>query len=104
MSNRTTLPLEVEQRRQKLVSELAAENGPDWLANYAPGSFGCHELLDRALLAAEMVEHTLVDHPACAQNPDWYALAEQAMDALHSLYQRVGAAHLADATDDNSQS
>ena len=61
---------------------------------YAPGSAGCHELLDRTAMLADMVESHLVEHPACAARPDWHALAESAAAALHRLYQEVGAAHL----------
>jgi hypothetical protein len=39
-------------------------------------------------------EPFIVSHPACVQNPEWYALARQAAEALHILYQKVGAAHL----------
>jgi len=86
---------EVEQQRQEAVNEMIAEHGPNWTEQFAPGTFGCHELLDRALLAAAMVEETVLSHPACAQNREWYALAEQAVAALNELYQRVGAEHLA---------
>jgi hypothetical protein len=85
-----------EQERRQLVDELNAEHGPNWAEQYKPGSFGCHELLDRTLLAAEMVEQHVLTHPACAQNRDWYALAEKATVALNELYQRVGAEHLSD--------
>jgi hypothetical protein len=72
---------------------------PEWLCskrteNYKPGTFGCHELLDRTLMAADLVERFVLSHPACAQNPAWYALAEQAASCLHELYQQIGAAHL----------
>lgn len=86
---------EVEQQRQEAVDDMVAEHGPNWAKEYVPGSFGCHELLDRTNLAAEAVERTVLDHPACARNPDWYALAHQAVTALNELYQRVGAEHLA---------
>ena len=36
------------------------------------------------------------DRPACLQNAEWYTLARQAANALHNLYQRVGAVHLED--------
>ena len=85
---------EVEQDRQQRMNELAAESGPDWAKQYAPGSFGCHELLDRTSLAADMVEEFVLSHPACVQNAEWFALAEQAAAALRELYQRVGAEHL----------
>jgi hypothetical protein len=87
---------DVEQQRQEAVAEL----GPDWVEQFAPGTFGCHELLDRTLLAAQTVEESVLAHPACAQNPAWYALAEQAVAALNQLYQQIGAADLADQSDE----
>lgn len=83
-----------EHERQQLVDEMIAEVGPNWSESYKPGSFGCHELLDRTSLAADMVEHFVLSHPACIQNRDWYALAEQAVAALCELYQRIGEQHL----------
>jgi hypothetical protein len=87
---------DTEAERQHRVAELVADYGPDWSEQYKPGSFGCHELLDRTSLAADLVERYVSDHPACVQNPDWFALAEQAAAALHELYQRIGAEHLDD--------
>jgi hypothetical protein len=87
-------PLEAEQDRQQRVNELIAENGPNWAEQSKPGSFGCHELLDRTSLAADMVEQFVLSHPACLQNAEWFVLAEQAAAALRELYQRVGAEHL----------
>ncbi len=85
---------EVEQDRQRLARELAAESGEDWGEGYRPGSAGCHELLDRTALMADMVERHVLAHPACVARPEWYLLAEQAASALHALYQQVGAEHL----------
>jgi hypothetical protein len=73
---------------------MVAERGPGWTEGYKPGSFGCHELLDRTSLIAAMVEQYVLRHPSCALNPEWYALAEQAATCLRDLYQRVGAEHL----------
>ena len=87
---------DTEHERQQLLDELAADHGPQWAVQYAPGSFGCHELLDRTALAADIVERYVRTHPACVQNQEWFALAEQAVAALQELYQRVGAAHLDD--------
>jgi hypothetical protein len=89
---------DVEQQRLDAINELIAEHGPNWAEQFAPGTFGCHELLDRAILAAEMVEQSVLSHPACAQNREWYALAERAVAALNDLYQAVGAEHLGDET------
>jgi hypothetical protein len=85
---------ELEQDRQQLLDEMAEENDPNWGKRFEPGSFGCHELLDRTAIAADHVERFVQTHPACALNPEWYALAEQAAAALRQLYQQIGAAHL----------
>jgi len=76
-----------EQLRNQQIEELVVESGPDWADRFKPGSFGCHELLDRSLIAAEFVEETVLTHPACIQNQEWYALANKATMALHELYQ-----------------
>ena len=86
---------EVEQDRQRKVRELSAESGAEWVADYQPGSAGCHELLDRAALVTDMLERHILAHPACIARPEWYGLAEQAAAALRELYQQVGAEHLA---------
>lgn len=90
---------EAEQERRERIDELADEHGPRWLDAFKPGSFGCHELLDRTLLVANLVEQSILSHPACVHDPEWFALARQASDALAELYQRVGAAHLAEEDD-----
>ena len=85
---------EIEQQRQQLAGELAAESGPAWADAYRPGSPGCHELLDRAALLADLLERHILTHPACVTRPEWYLLAERAAEALHALYQQVGAEHV----------
>jgi hypothetical protein len=95
------IPEEVEQDRAAQSAELAADSGKDWADEYKPGSFGCHELLDRTALLADMVEQQIQTHPACVANADWYLLANQAASALRELYQHIGAEHLgADAPND----
>jgi hypothetical protein len=94
MAARDRKSSEREEERRQLLKELSAEQGPDWAKQFKPGSFGCHELLDRTLLASGVVEEYVLTHPACAQNPEWYALADKAASALQDLYQRIGAAHL----------
>jgi hypothetical protein len=87
-------PHEVEQDRQRQERELAAESGEDWVEEYQPGSAGCHELLDRTALIADLLERHILAHPACIARSEWYLLAEQAAAALRELYQQVGAEHL----------
>lgn len=94
---------DIEHDRLRLVDEMVAEHGQDWGEQYKPGSFGCHELLDRTSLAAKAVEQDVMSHPACVQNPAWFALAKQAVSVLNDLYQRIGAEH-GSATGDNGQS
>ena len=85
---------EVEQDRQQQASELAADSGEDWADGYRPGTFGCHELLDRTAVLVDMLEQHVQTHPACVANAEWFLLAEQAATALRELYQQVGAEHL----------
>jgi hypothetical protein len=91
-----TKVLDTEQTRQQLIDEITADHGSHWTEKYYPGSFGCHELLDRTALVADTVEHYVLTHPACVQNQECFALAEQAVVALRELYQRIGAVHLDD--------
>jgi hypothetical protein len=79
---------------QEHLAEVAAEQEPGWEARNAPGSFGCHELLDRVSLLGDVVEGQILGHPACALRPEWYHLAARATEALRELYQRVGSEHL----------
>jgi hypothetical protein len=90
------MPVELfgEQERQRRLKEIQAEEPSDWAAQYSPGSFGCHELLDRTSLVAEIVERQILNHPACVQNKEWFALADRAVNALQELYQQVGSRHM----------
>jgi hypothetical protein len=101
MNKKVPSALNLEQKRQQRIDELV-DQGPHWTEQYKPGSFGCHELLDRTSLVADLVERHVLSHPACLQNQDWFALAEQAVTALRDLYQQVGAAHLEDKSNEAS--
>lgn len=85
---------EVEEMRRESIATLNAEEGPEWVDRYKPGTFGCHELLDRTSLLADAVAHQILSHPSCLSNREWYALADRAATALCELYQRIGAEHL----------
>jgi hypothetical protein len=88
--------LNTEQERQQLIDEFNADS-PDWAEHAKPGSFGCHELLDRTSMVGDMLEQYILTHPACVQNKAWYALAEQAVLALRELYQQIGTEHVDEA-------
>lgn len=94
MSIPSAKALDSEHDRQKLVEELVAGYGPHWADHYTPGTFGCHELLDRTCLAADLLEQSVLNHPACVRDPEWFALAVAATNTLRELYQRIGAEHL----------
>ena len=94
MSSETERLAEIEEDRQRQIEEMVAERGEQWVQEYSPGSFGCHELLDRTSLAVNQIEANILGHPACIKNREWYELAEQAAAALRELYQRVGVEHL----------
>jgi hypothetical protein len=85
---------EIEQERERQAAELSADGDTNWVEQNRPGTFGCHELLDRSLMLATMVETEVQNHPACVANAEWFMLAERAVSALNDLYQRVGAEHL----------
>jgi hypothetical protein len=71
------------------------------VVDYRPGTFGCHEALDRCSLFAEIIAE-FSDHPALIQNVEWHRKASLAADTLMDLYQEIGAVHLL-ATDAQSQ-
>ncbi|TRU58211.1 MAG: hypothetical protein EWV48_06825 [Microcystis aeruginosa Ma_QC_C_20070823_S13] len=84
----------IEIERQEELKDFLQEQEQQVLEQFKPGTFGCHELLDRTAMVSDSLERFIVSHPACVQNPEWYALARQAAEALHILYQKVGAVHL----------
>jgi len=61
---------------------------------FKPGSFGCHELLDRTNLIINMIDREILQHPSCQMNPKWLKLANKASEALGKLYVAVGTKHL----------
>jgi len=89
---------DTHQEWQEHLATVAAEQEPGWETRYAPGSFGCHELLDRVMLLGDLVEVQVLEHPSCALQEEWHYLAVQAVEALRELYQRIGSEHL--STDD----
>src|SRR5262249_28976770 len=90
----TNATTEIEQEREKLAAELAGDAGENWAEENRPGTFGCHELLDRTALLAQLVDQQIRTHPACVANAEWFQLADRAAAALAELYQQIGAEHL----------
>jgi hypothetical protein len=97
MSTVVTSLRDAENQRQQALAQLQSEAGQPFQDEFRPGTFGCHELLDRTRLIADHIEKALLSHPACLQNQEWHQLAFEAAAALHDLYQRIGTAHFATA-------
>lgn len=88
----------IEEERQQLLRQLSEDAEAGWLEQFKPGSAGCHELLDRTNLLADLLEQHVLSHPACVQNIEWFRFASEALEKLRDLYQRIGEKHL-DAPD-----
>lgn len=94
MSLHTKSSRDLENQRQQSLQEYESQTASSALDDFRPGTFGCHELLDRTSLLAEQVERAILSHPSCLQNREWYQLAWDASAALRELYQRIGSEHL----------
>ncbi len=85
---------EIEETRLDRLS-AAGENFDrsieQLVADFAPGTVGCHEAMHLASVVMDTVDRHLCDHPAVLSNPDWYRLADEAQTALFNLYQAMGA-------------
>jgi hypothetical protein len=92
-------PSEIEQQRRDALARLkgAIHAGVPLEEAFAPGTLGCHEALHTASVLLAMLEQHLMDHPAIAAQPAWYASASRAHRHLYELYQAIGADHLSAA-------
>jgi hypothetical protein len=81
MSRNRESPQEIESQRQESLRELESDGEKARLEHFSPGTFDCHELLDRTILLAEQVERSILSHPACIQNREW-ALSQNEAFAL----------------------
>lgn len=92
MANGYDTDEEIERERQEKLA------GFDDLveANFAPGSFGCHEALHTAHLMADTVEGHILNHPAIVLNAAWYRRAHRAVHEIAALYQEIGSLHSPD--------
>jgi len=61
---------------------------------YAPGSYGCHEVLHMTAFLEHAVDTELVQHTAIQRDSSFLLEAERALSALSRLYQLIGAKHL----------
>ena len=83
-------PEEIEQDRLARLTTAAEDReseSEELIADFAPGTFGCHEALHTASIVVNLVDERLCEHPAILANPAWYRLASEAHTALYNLYQ-----------------
>lgn len=79
---------------ENLKNTLGTDDVAEIAARYAPGTFGCHEAFHTASVALDLVSGHVLEHPAVILNPDWYALADKARQALFDLYTAIGQTHM----------
>lgn len=63
------------------------------IKHFVPGSYGCHEALDRVHMFVNMLDSNLADHPSIKMNDEWLGMVENAIEILADLYQKIGAKH-----------
>ncbi len=64
---------------------------------FAPGSIGCHELVDRIATMNFMFDEIITAHPALQEVEGWQKRADDIADSLHQFYQDIAAMHLAES-------
>lgn len=93
---------EIEEARIDRLNNMAWEDddGKSSIgyepADWAPGTFGYHEALDRTSVQMNHLE-VVLDHLAVLLDPEAYRLAHEAHTNLFNLYQHLGALHMPDA-------
>ncbi|WP_406694157.1 hypothetical protein V5E97_24220 [Singulisphaera sp. Ch08] len=86
--------MDLEAERQSRLAEaqdgLAWSEGETIERRFGPGSFGYHELLDRAYLLSANWEEYIAAHPTTLIDPDRYRMAQEIAEAMAQFYQLVG--------------
>lgn len=83
---------ELEKDRQELLDK-AKENfdGEEELKRrFGDGTYGAHELMDRAYMVMETWETYVKEHPTTVLNPDLFKLANEAWQKMFDFYQLAG--------------
>ena len=86
--------MDIEVDRQNRLAgareSLVAFEGETLEGRFGPGSFGYHELLDRAYLIQSNWETFIAEHPATLLDPERYRRAQEIATAMAEFYQLVG--------------
>lgn len=69
---------------------IVMDKGETLEQRFGPGSFGYHELLDRAYLLASNWEEFVATHPTTLIDPERYRKAQEIAEAMAEFYQLVG--------------
>lgn len=77
-----------ENERQQDLEDLEVDPN-----NFAPGTFGFHELVDRLLLQQVQWEQFCLRHPSSVLDAEIYALAWDINEKMADLYQKAGVKH-----------
>ncbi len=86
--------MDIEVDRQKSLAKaresLHFSEGETIEGRFGPGSFGYHELLDRAFLMQSNWESFIAEHPATLLDPERFRKAQEIATAIAEFYQLVG--------------
>jgi hypothetical protein len=87
------MSFEVERQNEltKARENHVLSEGETIEMRFGPGTFGYHELLDRANLMLINWESFIVSHPATLLDPERYEKAQLIVEAMADFYQVVGA-------------
>lgn len=85
---------DTETTRLARLTAMELATSPAAVASSGPGSYGCHEALDRSSIITNLVGDWLLEHPSIVANAEWFRLADEAHTKLMDLYQAIGAKHL----------
>ncbi len=95
--------MDIESERQEDLSEaregLASADGESLETRFGPGSFGYHELLDRASILVDNWDSFIASHPSTLLDPDRYRKAREIAQAMADFYQLVGRGDVSISTD-----
>jgi hypothetical protein len=78
----------VEEAKKSFVWPGEGDPDAQLHTRFQPGSFGHHEMTDRASIVCEMWSY-VVESPATALDPDLFADAQRVFDAMWDFYQKA---------------
>ncbi len=77
-----------QQRKADLKEAKKAFSGSDLQKRFGPGSFGHHEMTDRAFIMCEMWDY-VAQSPATVIDPELYEDAQKIQQLIYDFYQKA---------------